>query len=402
MRKRLAAGVLGTALWALMAVAPAAALAGSIAGTVTDAAHEPISGIYVCAVSPGFLGPFGGCGFTGPSGEYAIEDVEPGGYLVEFRDESQSLNYVTEYYDDSPTPEGATLVEVGGEPVTGIDAELAAGGKITGTVTDSVTGLPIEGVQVCAPPVDLFERESGTIYCDRTGAAGEYEVNSLATGSYKVEFFVEESPNYITELYDGKSSWDEADPVAVTAGATTAGIDAALDEGIQITGTLTDAATAEPAEFIRICALDPVTEARRGCAFSKPDGTYSIAGLPLGTYVVIFAEDDVEDGVVLHSDGYVRQYYDDKPTFAAADRIGGPTPGVLSGIDAALVQGPEVFPAPPGEEPPLVGPPPPSPQPGTPIQPRRRCKKGFHKKKVKGRYRCVRKKRHRHKHRHRR
>jgi molybdopterin-binding protein len=379
------------ALGAAAVAGPAAAApAGSISGTVTDStsAHSGIANIYVCALGLEPMTTTSECGFTEGDGDYVIDGLGAGEYVVWFRDESAGLNYVSEYYDDKPTRATATKVVVGSGPVEEVDAELASGGQITGTVTDVDTDLSIEGVEACAPNVVPPE----VIECDRTDENGEYAINSLASGSYTVEFSVEGSPNYVRQYYNLKPNWFEAEPVAVTAGAITPGIDAEMEEGVQVTGTITEAGTGDLLKWLGICALDPSTEESVGCASSELDGSYSIAGLPPGEYVVGFAIDHKEEGMVLHPDGYVRQYFDLKPTFAAADPVGG-APGVYPEVDATLSKGEEVFPSEPSPPAAVVGPlAPPLAAPPAHKKPLR-CKKGFHKKKVKGKPRCVKNKR---------
>lgn len=392
MGRRLTAVACGLVLWGLAALAPAVAVAGSIGGTVTDEADDGISGVYVCATSPDLIGPPGGCDFSDSDGDYVIEGT-PASFFVVWFEAPQHLNYVPEFYGDAANRDQAQPIVVASAPVTGIDAELATGGQVTGRVTDTATDLPISGVYVCAENLAPAE----VTFCDHTDAEGEYAVHSLATGSYRVAFSVFESPNYVTTFYDGKTSTSEAAAVPVTVGGLTPGIDAEMEEGVQLTGTLTESGSGDPVGSVPACALDRLTGATVSCSWSREDGTFSLAGLPLGSYVVGFAVDHVFEGIVLHPDGYVRRYFDDVPTFAAATAVGGPGPGVVTGIDAELVAGPEVFP----DEPPVSEDPgpvlPPVTTPTLPVtikpQPRPRpCKKGFHKKKVKGKIRCVRNK----------
>jgi hypothetical protein len=375
-----------------------AAEPGSISGRVVDATTKlGISNIYVC-LDRGFLGPPGGCTFTDWDGDYALVGVEPGKYGVDFRDESASTNYLDTTYDADPAEEGIQWVTVGpGATLTGIDGEMETGGQIAGTVTDAITGEGVEGVHVCARPTHEYE---GVIRCDRSDEAGDYTINSLWTDSYAVEFFVESRPNYITQYFDGKSRAFEADPVAVTAGATPIdGVDAAMSPGIQITGTVTEAGSGSPVGWVGICARHSGSGVVQQCAGTEFDGTYSIAGLPLGSYVVAFAVDNKEDGYVLHPDGYVRQYFDHKALFTEATVLGGPAPGTYTGVDATLSKGPEIWPEEVGGATPAFGSPgpyaftPPRVRPGRkPPQRRRpRCRSGFHRKKLKGKLRCVRK-----------
>ena len=67
---------------------------------------------------------------------------------------------------------------------------MQAGGEIEGTVADSETDLPIEGVRVCARLLGFFQ--SGEVgYCGRRDAAGEFTVKNLGTGQYRLEFQTE-------------------------------------------------------------------------------------------------------------------------------------------------------------------------------------------------------------------
>ncbi|HEX4307329.1 MAG TPA: carboxypeptidase-like regulatory domain-containing protein [Solirubrobacterales bacterium] len=349
----LALGALAPAIWA------SAAGAATIKGTVTDEAGNPIAGITVCAQAPEFMYP-GNCAWgTDAEGHYAIEGLLEAGYHVGFYVESNpTLNYVPQWYGGKAHPEEGVLVAATGGVLEGIDAVMSPGGQIDGTVTDRATGLPVEGVEVCADLVGYFQ-DGEITYCRRTDASGGYDVKNLGTGSYRIEFRTDGGPNYVRENYGAE--------VAVIAGQTTAGIDAALAPGLQIEGDLTDAATGLPAESLlapfsglSICALDPVSEARVACIWPQQDGHYELAGLPPGEYVIAFALDRVEDGYAF-PDGYVRRFWDEVQNFGEATPVGSATPGVISGIDAALSRGEEILPpGVPAWEPPFGASPSPS------------------------------------------
>jgi Carboxypeptidase regulatory-like domain len=367
---------------------PALAATGSIGGTVTDAvSEEGIDGIWVCA-SQAFPGSGSGCDFTDEDGNYTISGLQPSVYKVVFAEES-SLNYLAQWYNGKATREEAVGVAVGdGADVTGIDAALETGGQITGTVTDVEDGEPIEGIEICARQVDrIFELS--VIQCDRSDTDGEYTVKSLPTGQFKLELgpaiFSREAPNYIRQYYPGKSSWSEAGLLAVTAGSTYPGFDAALQPGIGITGTVSEVGGGPVGLGPRICAHDAVSEAIVQCTGLEMDGTYWIPGLPFGSYRVSFAIDvEEEPGLILRPDGFVRQYYKGKPTFGEADMLSSAGPATFTGIDAQLVRGPETF---PNRRSPL------QPVVVTLIQRPRApildCRKGFHRRFVKGKRRCV-------------
>jgi hypothetical protein len=376
---------------ALGLAAPAVAAGGSISGTVKSAdTDEGIEGIYVCANSPNF-GVIGGCTGTDADGNYKIDGLQANWYSVSFEEEGRK-NYVAQWYRLAAHREDALGVQVGpDQEVTGIDAELETGGQVTGRVTDVETGSPIEFVEVCAPQIDSVE-EIRTIHCDRTDSEGNYTVQALPTGNYKIEFGTTPGSlnqvNYIHQYFPAKSRWDEAEVRSISAGSTWTGVDAAMQRGVEISGTVTDTSGAPVVWQSRICALDAGSEAIVQCAPPEKDGIYRIGGLPFGSYKVSFGV-DVEDepGLVLRPDGFLPQYYNGKPTFAAADTLSSAGPNVFTGIDARLERGDDpVKPLPPvtGPDPSLWASPP-------TVKPRKqlRCKKGFRKQRVKGKPRCV-------------
>lgn len=80
-------------------------------------------------------------------GDYTITGLPSGSYKVVFSTYSESLNYLTQYYNGKSALGEATPVPVTAPSTTGaINAELHAGGQVSGYVTDSSTHAPIEDV----------------------------------------------------------------------------------------------------------------------------------------------------------------------------------------------------------------------------------------------------------------
>ena len=272
-------------------------------------------------------------------------------------------------------------------PVAASAAPLT--GSIAGTVTAASGGAPLKGIEVCAYESASEEFEEN---CTVTSASGEYLISGLAPAEYKVEFWPHrEGLNYVTQYFSNKSTFAAADPVTVTAGTPHTGVDAQLQKGGSIAGTLTDAATHAPLAGVFVCSLEPVAEEFL-CALTGASGQYTIVGLPNGSsYRVEFGpefEEETAPGT------YITQYYSAKPTFATANLVAVTAPAITAGIDAALAKRPlpitSAISLPPPPVPPVAKPKPLS------------CKKGFKKKTVKGKPTCVRKaKRHHHHRRHR-
>jgi hypothetical protein len=176
-------------------------------------------------------------GFTNANGEYIVEGLPDGEYKVGFFPSDST--YLSQYYNGSPTIESANSVLVtAGNTTSGIGATLTEGGKISGTVTDAYTHLPLAKIGVEA---SASGGEFGFGYA-ATNANGEYTITGLRTGSYKVQFYWERSeaefkacehtprcpPKYISQYYNNQTSEATANPIGIAVGTLTSGINAAM------------------------------------------------------------------------------------------------------------------------------------------------------------------------------
>jgi hypothetical protein len=203
-------------------------------------------------------------------------------------------------------------------------------GEITGTVTDATTGQPLAKIGVCAR--DSLGASSCTL-SDPIFGSGEYVIASLTEGSYQVEFFSTSDRLYLTQFWNGKESESEADPVAVTEGAITEDIDAAMQEGGRIAGTVTAAFGGAPIEGIDACALE-VGGPFESCGQTDADGRYTIPGLYAGSYKVEFSPGACFGCGSL---AYLTQFYEAKEAEAEADPILVSLGATTEGIDVRMI-----------------------------------------------------------------
>jgi hypothetical protein len=365
-------------------LAPATASAaptGSITGTVSGAdTHAGLQGVEVCASR--FVETEEGegewaesCDETDAAGDYEIEALEADDYEVEFR--PGGLPYFGQYRDE--------LVSVGTGPSTGIDAELEPAAAIAGTV--SAAGQPVEEDEVCA--WRLPEAKRGR--CAETDEDGHYAIKFDTPGDFRVEF--QATGNYATQYFDHKRHAPEADAVTATLGVVRPGVDAALEAGGAIQGTVR-ASSGELLPEVLVCAVEASSLEPEACDETGVFGQYSVDPLATGTYKVGFSvelgkEFFGEELFLGENDGFQTRFYNEQTTLAAASPIGLVAPGSVSGIDAHLSP----------SSPPTAVPPPttstpapvarkPSPRPAKPK--RLHCRRGFKKKRVHGKQRCVR------------
>jgi hypothetical protein len=222
-----AVSTVAVALLGLGAVPPAsAAPGGQITGTVTGSGGDPVRGITVTAYDSD-TGEFSDRATTKKDGTYRLKKLDAADYTIEFTDDSDRPLYATEYYDDQPDFEDATPVTLTSRgTVSGIDAELARYGTITGTVTDE-EGNPLGGIFVDV----LVASDDGPPYTSPGGTMtaddGTYRFPFAPAGTYIVGF-TDLSGTYVDEFYDDQLSIFDADLVTVAAGGAVQGIDAQL------------------------------------------------------------------------------------------------------------------------------------------------------------------------------
>ena len=300
--------------------------AAHIPGTVTGPAGSPLQGITVSAISWSDYQVVATTE-TEVDGTYDLGGLNAGCYSICFSGD----DYLDECYDDASNHWYAQAVcVIAGETAEPIDAQLELAGHIAGIVTDSSpVPAPLPDISVQAyvriEPWSWWNYAGGT----SSDSNGEYDLK-LPAGTYRVCFYDWNTGDYLNECYDDAGdNVNSATDIAVLAGQTTAGIDAALTLAAHITGTVTDASGASlPGIYVYAYDLDPLYNYWRylRSATTDANGAYDIGGLPAGTYRVCFYASD-----------YASECYDDAGTDVnSATDIAVLAGETVAGIDAAL------------------------------------------------------------------
>jgi Carboxypeptidase regulatory-like domain len=341
------------------------ATTGSISGTVS-AGGDPIAGeVEVCAKSVIDESTFKCVALPG-GGPYEITELPAGEYKVGFW---PTGNYVTQFWNHGLTWAEATAVQVAAELATpGVNAVLEVGATISGTITAAATGAPVEKVEACAKLVELgLEPKLELERCAKTDAAGEYTIDGLVPGQWSINFYAQQAEaDVVSAPYYAQPTLTVGPKQELTE------VSQALIPGGQIAGTVRLAGTGAPVGGVQVCVTTASSPTPLGCIRTPASGAYRFMRVWPGSYKVVFSP---EPSGTEGPSPYPTQWWGGQSTFASGATIEITPPAIVNNIDASLIA-------------------PPVPAPATPIvtpvaKKPLKCKRGFVKRKVHGRQRCV-------------
>ena len=182
-------------------------------------------------------------------------------------------------------------------PAVGVEAQ-ASGGYLEGTVTDESTGQSVPGFRLGLEYYDLAVTfvGSGVAWTD---GSGRYRFGPVPAGSFKLHFFDSSLFRFVDEWWRDKLDSATADPVIVTEGGTTTGIDFTVappvpPPGGYVEGRLTDVPDGTPVPAglrfsVAAWALDG-SPAGSAHATSGADGAFRAGPLPEGSFKLSFVD----------------------------------------------------------------------------------------------------------------
>lgn len=180
------------ALFSMLLVGPpgaGAAPSATVSGQVTHTSGAPLGSVCVTLydVDDGGGWTWIAGTTTRPDGSYEVA-VDPGIYLIRFEDCGSGYDVVGMSYGDRGAAE-PPQTKVPAEGLSGVDAVLPTGRRISGTVTDT-SGLPAAGVCVVIHPYDSVRsndwRSVGWAVADEV--TGAWTANALPPGDYVVQY----------------------------------------------------------------------------------------------------------------------------------------------------------------------------------------------------------------------
>ena len=266
-----------------------------------------------------------GTAVSASNGTYDVQGIGAGTYRLDF--DPNSPFFAQEYYHDEALFEDAdSVVVTAGQTLTGLDGQVSASSHVVGTVTGT-GGAPLAGVSVKAYRYAPSTESWAPVAASFTDAAGHYDIGRLSAGTYRLGFHPD--AGYLDEYWDDRASVELADDVVVPDGDSVTR-DAQLSASSRVKGVVTGPGGA-PVAGAQVSlyrfdagAGDYVVTA---VAFTDGTGAYDLAGLAPGTYRLGFAD---------LSGALAPEFWNDKPTVAAADPVTVGTGVVLTGRSAQL------------------------------------------------------------------
>jgi ELWxxDGT repeat protein len=266
---------------------------GAIRGVATvDDSGMPLSRGYVDVYNP--AGVLVTTAALGEDGSYiTLRGLTSGTYYAILH--ALDTGFIDQVYDDIDcldtcfVTNGTPISVVQGTDTESVNFSVRNGGRITGTVVDGSSNLPIAGATVLAysyPSVSqantTITNEDGT-YTFVPGGPGDYLVKAFSSEGYFPELYQDVTCPSLFQCptYDGTI-------VTTAVGTTRSAINfSLLNQGARIRGTVIDSATGEPIANAQVRAFSSSGN-YSGANSSNAQGRYSISLTGPGTYYVLY------------------------------------------------------------------------------------------------------------------
>jgi len=267
---------------------------------------------------------------TDETGAFTFTGVVPGSYALRFSNDGVD-NYLSEWSDGTwgTTPSGYFSV-AGGQTLTK-NADLELGASISGVVWgDAATDVALDEATIW-----VYSLSGEVLQTAGSDSDGAFTASGLPAGSYKLRF-ADESANvqFAPEYWNNAQTLASATAVTVAHQQQLTGISPVLPVGGSIEGTVLQQGSPDRALSAGEITLYNAAGEEAGWDRTSGTGTYRIGGLTAGEYTLHFGTyGDNVDGTLAD------EWWNNKPTRSASDRITVGSGQAVTGKDATLAPG---------------------------------------------------------------
>ncbi|MDX2176336.1 MAG: carboxypeptidase regulatory-like domain-containing protein [Candidatus Sumerlaeia bacterium] len=281
---------------------------GSISGTVTDGAGDPLANLDLDVYDANGA-RMAANAVTAADGTYDIGGFPAGQYRLRV-DPTIPQGYPRTWYPSVYIEPSGTLLTVAvGQRTTGVDFSLPRGGVVAGRIAAAENDAALADIDL-----DIYDATQARVdFTTKTRADGTYTIGPLPPG----QFFLRADPGLTQfrarEYYPDTDSFATAQLVSVAGNGTTAGINFSLAKASYIAGVVTS--NGSPVAGVDLDLYDAATGADVLVPgdFTRADGSYDLGSLPLGSYKLRVDP--------TNTSGFALEYFDGKATRDTGDVI---------------------------------------------------------------------------------
>jgi hypothetical protein len=225
-------------------------------------------------------------GETTEAGEYTLSGLRTGRYRITYSTgNAEAGDYEDAYQPNNPNAVEPEWIEATqGADTEHVEAELNTGATIRGTLTAP------GGARGAGVTVDVISADSGySVASATTSPSGEYEVRSLAPGSYVVQFVPRSASGLLPEYYGGGSSFAAATRVNLLAEGVATSVNGTLTSGAEVKGIVTRTVGGTRVEGVGVELIDEAEPSYPSrVVYTNYLGEYESGALQPGAYKIRF------------------------------------------------------------------------------------------------------------------
>lgn len=226
------------------------------------------------------------------TGRYSITGLAAGTYKLQFV--TPGTVFAPQWWKsgtaaNTGTNVSASIITLGATTnAVGFNATIRIGASVAGQVTGSGVGL--RSVQVQA-----FNVESpygpGSTFSTYTDESGQYRIQGLPPGNYKIEYRPEHGSGYVGQFFGGASTLASASPVTLATSQALTGKNVSLILGGIISGKVMHNARITGVQGIPVNLVSATTPQNYGSAYdaiTDSEGVFTFTGIRPGKYKILF------------------------------------------------------------------------------------------------------------------